>query len=75
MLTAKGEEEDELQGFSLGADEYIMKPFSLKILLARIEAVFRRGAEAAPAAPARSPPGWRWIRWDGRCGPTACPWS
>lgn len=42
MLTARGQEEDELQGFSLGADEYITKPFSLKILLARIEAVFRR---------------------------------
>ena len=42
MLTARGQEEDELHGFSLGADEYISKPFSLKILLARIEAVFRR---------------------------------
>lgn len=42
MLTARGQEEDELQGFSLGVDEYITKPFSLKILLARIEAVFRR---------------------------------
>ncbi len=42
MLTARGEEEDELQGFSLGADEYIVKPFSLKILLARVEAVLRR---------------------------------
>lgn len=49
MLTARGEEADELQGFSLGADEYIAKPFSLKILLARIEAVLRRG-EAAPQA-------------------------
>ena len=49
MLTARGQEEDELQGFSLGADEYIAKPFSLKILYARIEAVFRRGNEA-PAA-------------------------
>ena len=39
MLTARGEEEDELKGFSLGVDEYIAKPFSLKILLARIEAV------------------------------------
>ena len=47
MLTARGQEEDELQGFSLGADEYIAKPFSLKILLARIEAVFRRGQPAA----------------------------
>lgn len=43
MLTARGEEEDELKGFSLGVDEYIAKPFSLKILLARIEAVLRRG--------------------------------
>ncbi len=49
MLTARGEEEDELQGFSLGADEYIQKPFSLKILLARIEAVFRRGSGEEPA--------------------------
>ena len=51
MLTAKGEEEDELQGFSLGVDEYIMKPFSLKILLARIEAVFRRGPVTVQPAP------------------------
>lgn len=50
MLTARGQEEDELQGFSLGADEYITKPFSLKILLARIEAVLRRAA-GGPAAP------------------------
>lgn len=50
MLTARGEEEDELQGFSLGADEYIAKPFSLKILLARIEAVLRRGQTPAPQA-------------------------
>ncbi len=48
MLTARGEEEDELHGFSLGADEYIAKPFSLKILLARIEAVLRRGHATPP---------------------------
>ncbi len=42
MLTAKGEERDELQGFELGADEYISKPFSPKILVARIEAILRR---------------------------------
>ena len=37
MLTAKGEERDELQGFDLGVDEYISKPFSPKILVARVE--------------------------------------
>lgn len=42
MLTAKGDERDELQGFELGVDEYITKPFSPKILVARIEAILRR---------------------------------
>ena len=42
MLTAKGEEKDELQGFKLGVDEYISKPFSPKVLVARVEAVLRR---------------------------------
>lgn len=42
MLTAKGEEQDELQGFRLGVDEYISKPFSPKILVARVEAILRR---------------------------------
>lgn len=42
MLTAKGDERDELQGFQLGVDEYISKPFSPKILVARVEAILRR---------------------------------
>ena len=42
MLTARSEERDELQGFKLGVDEYISKPFSPKILVARVEAVLRR---------------------------------
>ena len=42
MLTARSEERDELQGFSLGADEYIAKPFSPKVLMARVEAVLKR---------------------------------
>lgn len=42
MLTAKGDESDELLGFELGVDEYISKPFSPKILVARVEAILRR---------------------------------
>ena len=41
-LTARGEERDELHGFDLGVDEYISKPFSPKILVARVEAILRR---------------------------------
>lgn len=46
MLTARGEERDELQGFDLGVDEYISKPFSPKILVARVEAILRRSNHA-----------------------------
>ena len=42
MLTAKSDEKDELLGFDLGVDEYISKPFSPKILVARVEAILRR---------------------------------
>ena len=42
MLTARGEERDELFGFELGVDEYISKPFSPKILVARVEAILKR---------------------------------
>lgn len=50
MLTARSEEMDELTGFELGADEYIAKPFSPRILVARVNALLRRafGAEDAP---------------------------
>lgn len=46
LLTARGDERDELQGFQLGVDEYITKPFSPKILVARIEAILRRAGQA-----------------------------
>ena len=46
MLTAKGEESDELSGFELGVDEYISKPFSPKILVARVGAILRRSGMA-----------------------------
>ena len=45
MLTARGEEQDELLGFELGVDEYIAKPFSPKILVARVGALLRRTSE------------------------------
>ena len=45
MLTARSDEMDELLGFKLGVDEYISKPFSPKILVARVEAILRRSAE------------------------------
>lgn len=46
MLTARGDERDELLGFELGVDEYISKPFSPKILVARVEAILRRTGQA-----------------------------
>ena len=45
MLTAKSDEQDELRGFGLGVDEYISKPFSPKILVARVDAVLRRSRQ------------------------------
>ncbi len=49
MLTAKSDERDELKGFELGVDEYITKPFSPKILVARVEAILRRSNQAVKA--------------------------
>jgi len=48
MLTAKAEESDELVGFSLGADDYVTKPFSVKVLLERIKALRRRRTAEGP---------------------------
>jgi len=48
MLTAKSDEKDELLGFELGVDEYISKPFSPKILVARVEAILRRSNALGP---------------------------
>jgi DNA-binding response OmpR family regulator len=49
FLTAKGSENDMLTGFSVGADDYISKPFSVKEVIARVKAILRRGPELAPA--------------------------
>ena len=48
MLTARSDERDELLGFDLGVDEYISKPFSPKILVARVEAILRRTVQNNP---------------------------
>jgi DNA-binding response OmpR family regulator len=50
VLTARGSEDDRVRGLDLGADDYVVKPFSIKELLARIEAVLRRAPERPPAA-------------------------
>lgn len=57
MLTARGEENDRVQGLKLGADDYIVKPFSIRELLARIEAVLRRSPERPRQIKAISIPG------------------
>lgn len=54
MLTAKSDERDELLGFELGVDEYISKPFSPKILVARVEAILRRANKIGDEAQVRS---------------------
>lgn len=51
MLTARGDEQDELKGFELGVDEYVSKPFSPRILVARVEAVLRRTSPASGDEP------------------------
>jgi two-component system, OmpR family, response regulator RegX3 len=54
MLTARGDEADRVLGLELGADDYVVKPFSARELVARVRAVLRRAsAAAAPAAPSR----------------------
>jgi two-component system phosphate regulon response regulator PhoB len=55
MVTAKGDEVDRVVGFELGADDYVVKPYSLRELLLRIEAVLRRLTPAANAGAARGP--------------------
>jgi two-component system, OmpR family, phosphate regulon response regulator OmpR len=51
MLTAKGEDEERIDGLDAGADDYLPKPFNPRELVARIHAVLRRVADAAPGAP------------------------
>jgi len=55
MLTAKAEETDVVVGLTLGADDYVTKPFSMKILLARLNSVLRRSEPAAASATADTP--------------------
>jgi len=53
MVTAKGDEADVVAGIELGADDYLSKPFSPRVLVARVKSVLRRSADAKPAAPRR----------------------
>ena len=53
MLTAKGEEADIVAGLNMGADDYVTKPFSPKVLLARVQAVLRR-ARPSTSSPRRA---------------------
>ena len=48
ILSARGEEADRVQGLKMGADDYVVKPFSVRELLARVDAVLRRSSERAP---------------------------
>jgi DNA-binding response OmpR family regulator len=61
MLTARGEEIDRIMGLTVGADDYLVKPFSPRELVARVKALLRRPradqGEAPPASPSRLPPG------------------
>ncbi len=72
MLTARGEETDRIVGLELGADDYVVKPFSAREVVARIRAVLRRSSAAAPG---REQPAPRRSRW-ASCGstPTAAAW-
>jgi two-component system response regulator RegX3 len=56
MLTARGEETDRIVGLELGADDYVVKPFSAREVAARIRAVLRRVGDAQPTAPAKEGP-------------------
>ena len=53
MLSARGEEEDKIKGFDLGIDDYVVKPFSPKEVMARVKAVLKRGAKPADVKQSR----------------------
>ncbi len=59
ILSARGEENDRVRGLVNGADDYVVKPFSMKELLARVDAVLRRTCERAAPADERRFPGWK----------------
>ena len=66
MLTAKDGEYDQADAFDLGADDYLIKPFSFVVLLARLRALLRAGAAT------RGPPCWRSATWRWTRRGTAC---
>ena len=74
MLTARADEKDELQGFELGVDEYISKPFSPKILVARVEAVLRRAGKGGDGSEVLDVGGIIWTKRPIWWRSTAEPW-
>ena len=66
ILSARGEENDRVRGLGLGADDYVLKPFSVRELLARVEAVLRRTCERTAPSDRRTVPGGRVDFGDGR---------
>lgn len=73
MLSARGEEYDKLKGFQLGIDDYVVKPFSPRELVARLGAICARSARAQDGARSGPRPsgGWRWTRRAAASGWTA----
>ena len=76
MLTARGTEMDKIVGLELGADDYVVKPFSAAEVISRIRAVLRRSRRAEAAASSRSgSAGWSSTRERGSPGSTARGWT
>lgn len=63
IVSALASDDDRMQGYRAGADDYVAKPFNPDLLLARIQAVLRRGRRAASLAYRRSRAGWRFAGW------------
>ncbi len=75
MLTARSEEIDRIMGLTVGADDYLVKPFSPRELVARVKALLRRPRIGVRARLAAGPPGLEWTRRAARFAWTTAPWT